>query len=386
MELLNATRMKAAYTLGLRPDGRELLVVVVKGTFRLPRGGEASELAEEQVDHVTADQFTGEPGFSAPRYESDFAPTKPRCDLLLNGSAYAPGGEPAERVPVGVRVGRFEKSFDVVGNRFWRNTFGLIWRTSPLPFVKMPISYDNAFGGIDASHPDPARHRCCPSNPAGRGYHFNLAKPVIDGKPVPNTEERARPVRRPRGGYRPMAFGPVGRSWRPRPQFAGTYDQRWVDTVFPFPPADFDDRYYQAAPADQQTDYLQGGETVLLVNLTPEGRTCFQLPTIELPITFYPRTGVETEIVPLCDTLILEPDLNRFMMLWRAALPLKKNIFEVSQVIVGRMPRAFYRAREMGKTWFPSLAALLEERRTEDEVAADSELAEAGWGTPDQEG
>ncbi len=34
MELINATRMQAGYTMGMEPSGRELLVVVIKGTFR----------------------------------------------------------------------------------------------------------------------------------------------------------------------------------------------------------------------------------------------------------------------------------------------------------------------------------------------------------------
>ena len=49
-----------------------------------------------------------------------------------------------------------------------------------------------------------------------------------------------------------MSFGPVGRGWHPRLGYAGTYDQNWLDNVFPFLPADFRDDYYQAAPADQQ--------------------------------------------------------------------------------------------------------------------------------------
>mgnify|MGYP006186471045 FL=1 len=35
MELLNATRLAAAYTQGLAPDGRESLVVIAKGCFDL---------------------------------------------------------------------------------------------------------------------------------------------------------------------------------------------------------------------------------------------------------------------------------------------------------------------------------------------------------------
>ena len=72
MELLNATGMQAAYTMGMEPSGRELLVVVVKGTFRIPKNGEAVQLAEAPQPLIMADTFTGEPGLSAPVYEADF--------------------------------------------------------------------------------------------------------------------------------------------------------------------------------------------------------------------------------------------------------------------------------------------------------------------------
>src|SRR6516162_8015562 len=112
MELINSTRMLAGYTMGLEPSGRELLVVVVKGTFRIPsEQGARLQLAEEQVPLVTSDVFFGEPGLSAPKYEVDFAPRKPRCDVLVNGSAYAPDGKPTDRVDVRLRIGGWSKSF-----------------------------------------------------------------------------------------------------------------------------------------------------------------------------------------------------------------------------------------------------------------------------------
>src|SRR6266850_8249161 len=120
MNLVNITKMQAGYTMGLQPDGRELLVVVVKGTFTIPTDEKQEpKLAEEQVPLVMTDVFTGEPGFSAPLYEIDFAPSKPRCDVLLNGSCYAPGGKPATQAQVGIRVGSLTKSFNIVGNRVW---------------------------------------------------------------------------------------------------------------------------------------------------------------------------------------------------------------------------------------------------------------------------
>ena len=92
--------MAAGYNVGIEPSGRELLVIVIKGTFTLPKSGGDVRLHEEQLPLVLADTFTGEPGFSAPYHEVDFAPRKSKCDVLLTGSAYAPGGRPATHIPI----------------------------------------------------------------------------------------------------------------------------------------------------------------------------------------------------------------------------------------------------------------------------------------------
>ena len=353
MNLVNATRFPAAYTLGLQPDARELLVVVAKGTFSIPKAGEEAAPAAVQAPLVAADVFTGEPGFSAAHYESDFAPRKPKCDVLLNGSAYAPGGRPAPRVTVSLQVASMTKAFDVVGNRGWAKSFLALAASRPVPFVKMGISYNNAFGGVDKSR-EP--HRFYALNHAGVGYHDNLAAEAITGKLLPNTEERGREVTDPRGKYRPMALGPIGRAWQPRVGFAGTYDKNWLDNVSPFLPADFKDEYYQAAPADQQIPFPKGGEEVALVNLTPEGRVSFRLPKLDMPIEFFMKEGPAQAKEGVIDTILTEPDLGRFSISWRAHLPLRRSIFEVSQVVVGRMPRGWYRAKELGKVYRRSLA------------------------------
>jgi len=375
MKLLNATKMQAGYTMGMRPDGRELLVVVVKGTFEMPKGSEEPKLAEKQFPMVDADTFTGEPGLSAPIYESDYTPVKPRCDVLLLGSAYAPQGMPAERVRVSLRVGQMSKQFDVVGNRVWMSDMFSATPTTPEPFTVMPVSYDVAFGGVDNLNSDPSHHEAHLLNPIGRGFYPRSKAAQIAGKPLPNTEEPGSPINRPTSSYNPMGFGPIGRAWQPRPQYAGTYDQNWIDNVFPFLPADFDERYYQSAPPDQQVDYLRGGEEVMLLNLTPQGRAAFRLPIVEVPVTFYLKNYEEKEVGAFGDTLIIEPDLGRFMILWRVSLPLRRNLFEVAQVVVGRMPRGWYRARELGKTYYPSLKELVDTRRAGRKGAGESEEA-----------
>lgn len=166
-----------------------------------------------------------------------------------------------------------------------------------------------------------------------------------------------------------MSFGPIGRGWAPRCKLAGTYDDKWLEDTFPFLPADFDDAYFQAAPQDQQIETPGGGETVTLLNLTPGGRTSFSLPRVEVPVVFFPKRGGREEVQAALDTIFIAPDDRRFMLTWRASLPLKRNVFEISQVLAGRMSRAWWRARDLGKTYHTGLGALARAKRQDEEEA-----------------
>ncbi len=364
MDFVNKSGVSAGWTRGFDRDGRELIIVAVKATFSIPEN-ERSEpvLAAEQVPLTKSDVFTGEPGLSAPIYESDYAHRKPRCDVLLNGSAYAPKGKRAERVTVSLRVGSMEKSFDVVGNRQWKRGILLVGSTYPEPFTVMPISYDKAFGGVDRSQEDPLKHRWYPTNHAGVGYHEYLNVEFVDGKPLPNTEETGRRVTDPRGKYRPMAFGPIGRAWQPRAKYAGTYDQKWLDDQAPFWPDDFDYRYFQAAPEDQQISYPRGGEEVVLTNLTPQGVTRFRLPRMEMPVVLIPAEGREFQAETRVDTVFIEPDQRRFMLTWRASVPMKRSCFDIIQTIVGEELRRVRSARRtVGKRRYANLDEMIKAR------------------------
>jgi hypothetical protein len=55
----------------------------------------------------------------------------------------------------------------------------------------------------------------------------------------------------------------------------------WRRERAPLWPLDFDPRFCQVAPSDQQVPgFLHGGETCRLLNLTPEGSTTFVLPKL----------------------------------------------------------------------------------------------------------
>lgn len=150
----------------------------------------------------------------------------------------------------------------------------------------------------------------------------------------------------PDGPYTPMSFGVISRSHPARRAYAGTYDQRWLDETFPFLPQDFDERYYQAAPADQQIELPRQPLEVALLNLTPDGRRHFDVPIFEAPVTVFPRNGVREDYVAQMDTLVLEPDEERFTMTWRMHRPLKRNLFEIAQILVGRKGKEWWQQRE----------------------------------------
>ena len=349
MNILNGSGMSVGYTMGLDVSGAEHVVVAVKGCYTLPKPGETPQLAHEQLPLVDADQFYGEPGRSAPLVECDYAFEKPNCDVLLNGTAHAPQGRPVRRIRVGLQVGPCRKTFDVWGDRVWRKSAIGYAPSEAEPFLAMPISYDNAFGGTDEKMRDPALRRSYLPNPVGRGWHYHVYEDAVVGAPLCNTEAINDPVGDPEGMYPPMAFGPIGRGWPPRIAFAGTYDKHWVDETFPFLPSDFDTRYFQCSPPDQQIAKVHGGEPVVLANLTPDGRREFALPVLDMPIMFFKRRGERVETTGTLDTVLFEPDAERFTMVWRAKLKLHRDIFEISKIVVGKDdPRlvAFYRDRQ----------------------------------------
>ena len=351
MELINATRMVAGYNMGLEPSGRELLVVVIKGTFVLPKFGEQVRLADEQLPLIMADTFSGEPGFSAPVQEIDFAPRKHRCDVLLTGHARAPAGKQVARMRAGLRVGPMEKFFDVVGDRVWQAGLTGITASEPLPFPEMAVSYDRAFGGADRYSEDESEHDAHLSNPVGRGWHKHLKNAWVDGTPLPNIEAVGEGVSFPTDKRTPVALGPLGRGWPQRARYAGTYDDAWLADVFPFLPTDFDERYYQAAPEDQQVPVPKAPMDVVLTGFTADGPRQFMLPHFEAPVNVFPKRGAREDLTATLDTIVFEPDEERFTMSWRVARPLKKSIHEIEQVLVGKKGMAWWQARE--ETVFP---------------------------------
>jgi hypothetical protein len=230
---------------------------------------------------------------------------------------------------VGFRVGPVQKIVRVTGDRRW----GSAGLGAPEPFVTMPIVYERAFGGTDARSSQPERDWDW-RNPVGTG--FAVEREHLQGVPLPNVEYPDEAMAGWKDLPRPAGFGAIAGHWQPRVAYAGTYDERWMQQRQPLVPDDFDDRFFQCAPVDQQTpSFLRGGEPVVLHRLTPGGDLRFVLPKVFLGFDtrFYDGSR-EIHKERRLHTIILEPDHPRVSLVWHSALPCHFKVQKLERTIV----------------------------------------------------
>lgn len=337
MRLENTTPFAANFTLALDKQGHEQIVLVTKATFAFPetRGG-PTLVATTQAPLFEADVFGADPAWDATVFETDFAHFRPRCDVLCHARAHAPRGEPATTVDVGIRLGQWAKKFSVHGSRIWlRGAAGHV-PSEKRPFLQQDIGYDHAYGGIDPEAENPAMAKTFQENPVGLGYYPNSLN--REGMLLAQTSEFGLDCVSPDGGFPPMAFGPVGRSWLPRRSYGGTYDDDWLDNRVPLLPMDFDDRYFQAAAPDQQIAYPIGGEPIELVNLSPEGRLSGEIPRLQIVVTFERKSGRITQRIANLDTVLFLPEERLMCLTWRTRITAERDLFEFARAVIVERP------------------------------------------------
>ena len=249
------------------------------------------------------------------------------------GHAYAPRKDTTE-LRIGLRVGEVTKQAIVFGDRVWFRTAGTVAATRPLPFEKVPLMYERASGGWDRTHPDPRKHTFDPRNPVGTGFRGGGG--FEEGIRLPNVEDPRALMGVLGDRPPPMGFGFVSPHWKPRSALAGTYDQAWQTQRAPLLPKDFDRRHLNAASAGLVApEYLRGDEQVVALGVTPAGPLSFSLPGILPPAVRIGLSDGPTEAPRMnLDTIIIEPDERRVMLLWRGNLALRTGPHDVHAIVI----------------------------------------------------
>jgi uncharacterized protein YjbI with pentapeptide repeats len=315
IHLFNDTSLALGFVSGRVQQSGYHLTVIVKGTFTL--APEATAYAPDRPI-LTGDAAWDEDAPSSLRYASDFAPFKPRADVTVQGTWHSPGGREVLAGRASVRVGTWQKTLFVCGDRqFVPQGFGLYDVSEARPFRSMPLRYERAFGGADYA-----------ANPLGMG-----SRASADGSiPLPNWEIPSALISSTDDRPGPAGFGPVDRTWPQRTTKLGTYGGAWLRERWPYFPDDFDWGYFNAAPADQQIPYLRGDESISLEGLH-SGVSTFtsRLPGVRprcfVRISRSAEASTE-EVVLNLDTVTIDADAGLVSLVWRGLIPVQSREYE----------------------------------------------------------
>ncbi|MFH1019071.1 MAG: DUF2169 domain-containing protein [Pseudomonadota bacterium] len=114
----------------------------------------------------------------------------------------------------------------------------------------------------------------------------------------------------------PAGFAPLDRMWPQRFQKAGTYDEQWQKTRWPYFPGDMDYEFFNMAPADQRLDgYFKGDEQYSLEGMHPEHRRIQgTLPPIRPRQFVYKKIDPKKGFAP--ENLLFEEALLKLDTVW----------------------------------------------------------------------
>jgi hypothetical protein len=206
----------------------------------------------------------------------------------------------------------------------------------PAALAPLPLTWENAFGGVDLTRSSGGRIHVDPRNPVGTGFGEPLQKDG-DRLRLPNVEDPYQLIRDYGATVVPCGFGFTSPNWQPRASLAGTYDDAWSSTRKPLLPGDFDRRFFNAAaPGLVAPGHLRGDEPVVLLNVTPVPQLAFRLPAVTPPVCrVVVRGEPDAELATVLDTIIVNADDQSFTLLWRAYTPIGRGPHDVTAIEVG---------------------------------------------------
>ncbi|AUI87864.1 hypothetical protein BS333_15835 [Vibrio azureus] len=242
--------------------GEEVWVVVGKQTWQF-NDGQWQSLAESEI--FDDPQYLGEEGFSALKVDHEFAFFKPNTDVLIYGKARSYGKKPVTYQECRILLdGHVDKTIAIHGERVWVEHGGSISVSLPQPFIEKDMDYTCAVGGgFD--------------NRIGGGIAESTAE--LLQQPVPSVFYPGETWSPSVTHCRVAGFGAIPPFFSQRQKLAGTFDEEWLETRKPMLPVDFDVKFNQSAPQDQQCKgYVSGGERLMMSGFCHNDTITFRIP------------------------------------------------------------------------------------------------------------
>ncbi len=242
----------------------------------------------------------------------DVGMPKPRGEVLVVGEAAAPGGAPVTQMAVEFAVGPVRKRLTVFGDRHWEMSADGPVFTRPLPFERMPLVWERAYGGPEF-----------PANPMGTGHAAHAA--LAEGRRVrlPNIEEPANLILDVEHSPHPAGMTYLDVMVSARQRYTGTYDDAWLKHHHPGHAVDFDWAFYNTAPADQWAPgFFTGDERIRIVGMHPDHPVInSRLPGMRVcGFVNLERDGTRilTETEMRCETVVLFPGQLKGVVVYRS--------------------------------------------------------------------
>ncbi|MDO5605866.1 MAG: DUF2169 domain-containing protein [Paracoccus sp. (in: a-proteobacteria)] len=318
-QLVNRTPFEATGTFARDAAGAEFWCSAVVAEF-VPRDQRVCILVPKVQTRLVPEFSGAEADVLA--HDADLAPFRPQTDVIVLGDAIAADGRPAAELPVALSLGKLSRQLRVTAPaRLVRGFWG--WqREEGDPVARVATGWEMALGGRDPFAEEDDGDGICPDNPPGKGWSRNLGRAargdMIELSQIRHAaaDDEADPLQLLAG---PAGMGFVHPAWGGRARFAGSYDEEWRAATAPLLPADFDSRFYQAAPSAQvyPGDVL-GGEPVTLTGMREEGPWSFRLPQIVMAQDCRIAGRTETTRMRLVSVQI-DAGAGRLRMVWNAA-------------------------------------------------------------------
>lgn len=324
MEFVNNTPLLAAMIPNGEDDDRITTLFLCAITYRI--AGTRLEIVPEQR------LLFLEPATHVP---NDAVFSKEVVGVCATGFVYPAKGEEAREGFAGLRIGSVETHIVAYGTRVWRRgAFGGLVPSAPLPFDRVAMTWENAYGGmtnepariidIDGEEAFVPEHEAgFPLNFDGKGFYTDESRAV--DQPLPQLEDSKNLLCKWDDRPDPLCFAPY-------PLWGGLRAEYMVKDKG-FEMSGMAKLGSRAAPRTT-FDEIESGTEIILGGMRPRGEVlAFAVP--RSPVRVVLRVGASSEIlVPRLDSIEIDAEAREVRFVYRAKVTYGLVQFEERRAVM----------------------------------------------------